>query len=145
MDIDNILPVAKRHLLLANAVVWGAPGIKILVTGIQSYLAIWPSKIIVWLALGTIAVLAGFKWMFSRIVKKYSDRIMAFPSEKKSILAFLPVKGWVLVIFMMCLGISLKFIPGVPTEFFASFYPGLGIALIVAGATFLSNWLQAGK
>lgn len=145
MDIDNILPVAKRHLLLANAVVWGAPGIKILVTGIQSYLAIWPSKIIVWLALGTIAVLAGFKWMFSRIVKKYSDRIIAFPSEKKSILAFLPVKGWVLVIFMMCLGISLKFIPGVPTEFFASFYPGLGIALIVAGATFLSNWLQAGK
>ena len=39
--IDKVLPVAKRHLLLANAVVWGAPGVKILVTGIQSYLAIW--------------------------------------------------------------------------------------------------------
>ncbi len=24
MDIDKILPVAKRHLLLANAIVWGA-------------------------------------------------------------------------------------------------------------------------
>jgi len=145
MNIDNILPVAKRHLLLANAIVWGAPGIKILVTGIQSYIAVWPSKIIIWLALGTIAVLAGFQWMFGRIVKKYSDRIMAFPSEKKSLLAFLPVKGWILVIFMMCLGISLKFIPGVPTEFFASFYPGLGTALIVAGATFLANWLKTGK
>ena len=116
---------------------------KILVTGIQSYIAIWPSKSTPWLALGTVAVLAGFLWMFSRIVRRYSDRILAFPEEKKSILAFLPVRGWILIIFMMCLGISLKFIPGIPTEFFASFYPGLGTALIVAGATFFANWLKA--
>ena len=48
--MKEILPVAKRHLLLANAIVWGAPGIKILLTGIQSYMAIWPSKAIIWLA-----------------------------------------------------------------------------------------------
>lgn len=145
MNSDRFLPVAKRHLLLANAIVWGAPGVKILVTGIQSYLAIWPSRLIVWLALGTIVVLVGFLFMFSRIVERYSARILAFPEKKKSLLAFLPVKGWILVIFMMCLGISLKFIPGVPTEFFASFYPGLGTALIVAGATFLAKWAEAGK
>ena len=145
MELDRILPVAKRHLLLANAVVWGAPGVKILTTGIQSYLALWPSKSIVWLAVGTILVLAGFVWMFNRIVKKYSDRILGFPEAKKSLLAFLPVKGWILIIFMMCLGISLKFIPGVPTEFFASFYCGLGPALIIAAAQFFSKWLEAGK
>ena len=145
MNIDNILPVAKRHLLLANAIVWGAPGVKILVTGIQSYLALWPSKSIVWLALGSVLVLAGFAWMFGRIVKKYSDRILDFPKEKKSVLAFLPVRGWILIIFMMCLGISLKFIPGVPTEFFASFYCGLGPALIAAAALFLSRWVEAGS
>lgn len=135
----------KRHLLLANAIVWGAPGIKILVTGIQSCLAIWPSRSFGWLALGTILVLAGFLWMFGRIVKKYSDRILDFPEDRKSIFAFLPVRGWILVIFMMCLGISLKFMPFVPTEFFASFYPGLGIALVVAGATFLGEWIKAGR
>jgi len=143
MNADSILPVPKRHLLLANAIVWGAPGIKILVTGIESYLHIWPSKSIVWLALGTVAVLAAFNWMFSKFVKKYSDRILAFKEDKKSIFAFLPLKGWIIIIFMMCLGISLKFIPGIPTEFFASFYCGLGPALIVAGATFLAEWLKA--
>jgi Na+/melibiose symporter-like transporter len=143
MSIDKILPVAKRHLLLANTIVWGAPGVKILATGIQSYLAIWPSEHIVWLAIGTVLVLAAFVWMFNRIVKKYSDRIMNFPEPKKSILAFLPVRGWILVIFMMCLGISLKFIPGIPTEFFASFYCGLGPALIAAAAQFLARWLEA--
>lgn len=145
MDIDRILPVAKRHLLLANAIVWGAPGIKILITGVKSYFALWPSKSILWLALGTILVMTGFVWMFSKIVKKYSDRIMDFPQQKKSILAFLPVKGWILVIFMMCLGISLKHIPGVPTEFIASFYCGLGPALVSAAYLFLARWLQAGK
>lgn len=60
MKIDKILPVAKRHLLLANAVVWGAPGVRILVTGIQSYLALWPSGRIVALAIGTVLVLTGF-------------------------------------------------------------------------------------
>lgn len=145
MNIDKILPVARRHLLLANAVVWGAPGVKILVTGIQSYLALWLSKSIPWLAIGTVLVLVGFVWMFNRIVKKYSDRIMAFPEKKKSLLAFLPVRGWILVIFMMGLGISLKHIPGVPTEFFASFYCGLGPALIAAAAQFLAGWVDAGK
>ena len=145
MNIDKILPVAKRHLLLANAIVWGAPGVKILVTGIQSYLALWPSKSIVSLSVGTVLVLAGFVWMFNRIVKKYSDRIMGFPEKRKSILAFLPIRGWILVIFMMCLGISLKHIPGVPTEFFASFYCGLGPALIVAAAQFLDRWIKAGE
>ena len=143
MNAENILQVTKRHLLLANAVVWGAPGVKVLVTGIRSYLAIWPSKHIVWLVLGTICVLAGFNWMFCRIVKRYSNRVLAFPEEKKSILAFLPARGWILVVFMMCLGVSLKFIPGIPAEFFASFYPGLGIALLVAGAMFLAKWTEA--
>lgn len=142
---DSILPVAKRHLLLTNAIIWGAPGIKILLTGIQSYLALWPSRNIIFLALGTVLVLAGFIAMFRKIVKKYSDRIMDFPEEKKSIFAFLSTKGYILIIFMMCLGISLIFIPGVPTEFFASFYCGLGPALIIAAAQFLSRWVEAGK
>ena len=43
MYIDKILPVAKRHLLLANAIVWGAPGIKVLVPGFLACLALSPS------------------------------------------------------------------------------------------------------
>ena len=145
MNSAAIFPVAKRHLLLANVIVWGAPGIKVLTTGIQSYLQLWPSRHIIWLAAGTILVLAGFVWMFRRIVKRYCDRIMGFPEKKKSIFAFLSPKAYVLVIFMMCLGISLKLIPGVPTEFFASFYCGLGPALIAAAARFLARWLKAGS
>ena len=73
-------------------------------------------------------------------------RTLAFRGEeKKSLLAFLPVKGWIMVTFFMCLGIALKHVPGVPTAFLASFYCGLGPALIVAGATFLARWVKEGK
>lgn len=44
---------------------------------------------------------------------------------------------------MMCLGISLKFIPGMPAEFFAGFYPGLGFALSLAGVRYFVSWWQA--
>lgn len=80
--------------------------------------------------------------MFNRIVKRYTDRIRAFPQARKSLFAFLSAKDYVLVSFMICLGIGLKFFPGVPVAFFASFYSGLGIALIIAAALFLAAWLE---
>jgi len=140
---DNILLAEKRHLILANAIVWGAPGVRILVTDIQSYLSLGHTGKLFWLIPVSVLVLAGFVWMFERIVRKYTDRILAFQEKRKSLFAFLSVKGYVLILIMMCLGISLKFIPGGPVEFFASFYCGLGIALAVAAATFLKNWLEA--
>lgn len=38
---------------------------------------------------------------------------------------------------MACLGVSLKFIPGLPAEFIASFYSGLGPMLILAACRFI--------
>ena len=39
--------------------------------------------------------------------------------------------------------ISLKFIPGMPAEFFAGFYPGLGTALAIAGIRYFVSWIEA--
>ena len=44
---------------------------------------------------------------------------------------------------MMGLGISLKFIPGMPSEFFAGFYPSLGAALAIAGLRYFASWIKA--
>lgn len=53
-----------------------------------------------------------------------------------------PLRGWALIIFMLCLGISLKFIPGLPMEFTASFYSGLGPMLLFAAFRFMFNHLK---
>ncbi|MFR8804137.1 MAG: hypothetical protein ACLVGR_06610 [Anaerovoracaceae bacterium] len=71
---------------------------------------------------------------------------MSYPMKPKSqrgILLPLPVSiesiasGWILIVGMACLGVSLKFIPGLPAEFIASFYSGLGPMLILAACRFI--------
>lgn len=57
---------------------------------------------------------------------------------KINLLHTFPVKGWVLLVFMMSLGILLKNIPNIPLEFIASFYSGLGPMLVVSAVRFLS-------
>lgn len=89
-----------------------------------------------WLLLITAGVLAGFYFMFTKIVNRYCSRIAALP-EKTSIFQTFPVRGWILIVFMSCLGIALKFIPGVPLEFTASFYSGLGPMLVLAAVRFI--------
>ena len=91
-----------------------------------------------WLLLVTAAVVSGFYLMFSRIVDRYSARIASLP-RKTSIWQTFPLRGWILVICMTCLGIVLKFIPGIPAAFTASFYSGLGPMLVVAAFRFVLN------
>lgn len=83
-------------------------------------------------------MVAGFFFMFSRIVDRYAARIASLP-ERTSIWQTFPVRGWVLIVCMSCLGIALKLIPGVPGEFTASFYSGLGPMLVYAACRFVSS------
>ncbi len=145
MNTDRILPVNRKHLLLMQVLCWLAPGIKILVTGIQSLMKVnadHPGRVW-WLALIAVAVAVSFSLMFNNFVKRYTERILTFPERKKSLFAFLDLHGYILIFFMMGLGISLKFIPGMPVEFFAGFYPGLGTALSIAGVRYFVSWLNA--
>ena len=86
----------------------------------------------------SISVQAAFYLMFRRIVDRYCDRIAALP-EKVKIWQTFPLRGWILLIFMMSLGIALKHIPGIPSAFTASFYTGLGPMLLFSAGKFMSK------
>lgn len=142
---DRILPVNKKHLLLMQVLCWLGPGIKILITGIQALLQVHrttPERLW-WLCVIAGAVAVCFSLMFNNFVKRYTARILSFPERKKSLFAFFDAHGYILIIFMMGLGISLKFLPFIPVEFFACFYPGLGTALSIAGLRFLFSWFRS--
>ena len=145
MNTDRILPVNKEHLLLMQVLCWLGPGIKIIITGIQAILQVQtdhPQRVW-WLCLIAVAVAICFSLMFNNFIKRYTARILNFPERKKSLFAFFDLRGYIMIIFFMCLGISLKFIPGIPVEFFAGFYPGLGSALSIAGVRYLDCWSKA--
>jgi hypothetical protein len=124
----------KRYLYLIAALIWGIPGLIITIKGFTAYTAI-PFRNMWWLVLITIGVITGFILMFKRIVDRYSALIHDLP-DRTSIWNTFPLRGWILVIGMSCLGIALKFIPSIPVEFTTSFYSGLGPALLFAAFRF---------
>jgi len=113
----------------------GSAGVVIAVKGIQAYLTM-PTERLWWLLLITAFVLVGFYLMFRKAVNKYSARIAGLPRKTTPWQTF-PPGGWILIVGMACLGVSLKFIPGLPAEFIASFYSGLGPMLILAACRFI--------
>ena len=142
---SSFLAVKKEHLLLMQVLCWLAPGIVILTKGIKALIAIsetHPERVW-WLSLTAIVVAILFSLMFNGFINRYTARILQFPERKKNLFAFFDLKGYILIIFMMCLGISLKYLPFVPTDFFACFYPGLGAALAIAGIRYFVNWTKA--
>lgn len=127
----------RKHLYFVAAVIWGIPGITITLKGISAY-RMQPSENIWWLVLITICVLSGFFLMFRKIVNRYCRRIASLP-EKVKIWQTFPTRGWVLLIFMMGLGIALRHIPAIPSAFIASFYSGLGPMLVFSSLRFMAE------
>ena len=131
--------VRKIHLLAVNGLLWLAIGTKIAITGVVRYLGT-PAGKLWWMIPASVAVFAGFYFMFSGVVRKYAERVHALPGPMEPVWKTFGLKGYLIIAFMISLGISLKHIPGIPDPFFAWFYLGLGLGLISAGVRFLIRW-----
>ena len=148
--------VKKIHLLAINGLMWTAIGTKIAITGVSHYIQIVREALpdgaaaphaglskLWWMIPLSVLVFAGFYMMFTGVVRKYSERIHALPGEKQPVYKTFSVKGYLIIAFMISLGIVLKHIPGIPASFFAWFYCGLGPGLLSAGIRFLIRWWKA--
>ena len=79
--------------------------------------------------------------MFSRIVTKHTIRIAGYQG-KQPFWKFFDLKSYLLMVFMMGLGIFLRRSGWLPDFFFAFFYTGLGTALSIAGIRFLVRCIR---
>ena len=107
--------------------------------GLLAYCGLSGAGKILLLSAGSVLVLLFFLFIFAKVTRKFTDRIQSLPGEKNSVLLVMDLKGYILFSFMIALGIVLKSIPCIPEEFFASFYCGLGPALLWASLKFLRN------
>ena len=70
-------------------------------------------------------------------------KIHSLPGPREPIYLTFSLKGYLVIAFMITLGITLRHIPGIPSSFFAWFYLGLGPGLLSAGIRFLIRWRKA--
>lgn len=120
--------VRKVWLKIANGLLWFAAGFNILRIGIK---AAMDNGTLVWL--WCIPVFIAFDLMFSRVIGKNSRRIDGLEGEKAPIWRFMNLRGYLIIAFMMTLGIVLRASGKLPDAFFAFFYTGLGTALAFEG------------
>lgn len=126
--------MTKRYHYFMAGLLWGFPGIMVTLRGMRAY-SIAAITDWWWLMAITVGVLAFFYLIFGKVVTKYIAHIASLPKHSPFWRTF-PGHTWAIIFCMSSLGIALRLISGIPNEFFASFYSGLGPMLIWSGVRF---------
>lgn len=133
------LNVHKHTLILIAGIVWAIAGFNIVRIGLVSY----AGNVTWWRGLLSIAVYAVFQvFIFGKMVKKHTDRILQYEEEQQTFFRFFDTKSYLIMAFMMTLGIGLRVSGVVPSGFIAYFYTGLGASLMTAGVLFIVSCIR---
>lgn len=80
-----------------------------------------------------------FIFVFIKMVKKHITRIMSSSLSEHCIFSFFDLKGYIIMIFMIAGGITLRNAHILNSVYLGTFYLGLGAALLLAGIMFLAS------
>ncbi|HWQ98837.1 MAG TPA: hypothetical protein VN538_12210 [Clostridia bacterium] len=133
------MSVHKQTLILIAGIVWAIAGFNIVRIGLIAY----QGNFTWWRGLLSIAVFTVFQvFIFGKMVKKHTARILQYEDERQNFFRFFDTKSYLIMAFMMTLGIGLRVSGLVPTGFIAYFYTGLGASLLTAGVLFLISYFR---
>jgi hypothetical protein len=133
----HLVTIPKARLLLIAGVVWCAAGAMVSTVGLPLELGLAPSHLIL-VPLSVVIFVAFYVFVFSRLVRKHTRRILARPEDRLPFWQFFNTSSWVLMAVMMGGGMALRLSHLMPEWMIAFFYSGLGLALFLCGVRFLS-------
>lgn len=131
--------VTKQFLLITAGIVWIFAGANILRIGIVTWLDSsqhWLFKV----CEATVVFLLFFIFVFKKLYYKHTQRIEQKKEDKNCPFSFFDVKGWIIMAFMITLGIVVRTLHLLPDTFISVFYTGLSLALIATGILFIRYW-----
>ena len=133
------MKVRRNTLLLIAALVWSAAGFNILRIGLLAYP---PYRTVVNYLLSALVFTVFQVFIFGQLVNKHTARISAYEEELHFFLKFFDVKSFIIMAVMMTGGIWLRSSGVAPDRFIAFFYTGLGLALTLAGASYIARGVR---
>lgn len=135
--LKNIKPgVPKRILFFFAAAVWGFASSRILKIGVNDIISNTSSY---WInfAIGIFGFYFFFKYVFYKMYKKHTKRIIKSEIEKPCIFSFFDLKGFGIMAFMIICGGALRRSHIIPSLYMSTFYISLGLSLLSAAVSFL--------
>lgn len=129
----------KRSLLLIAGFVWMFAGGMVSKLGFE---VLFTSSIhpFISLIVATITFYIFFNFIFIKLVKKHKNRIYEKEQDKLCLFSFFDVKSYIIMIFMMGLGITIRSINSINPLCWAAVYIGIGLALFSSGVAFIIEW-----
>jgi len=134
--------IKKENLLLIAAFVWFTAGFILLLRGLMSYNAPFVTlfgKLLIGIPAGSLF----YFFMFRKIVKKHTQRILSMTGEYQKMYRFFNKRSYILMFSMTTLGITIRLLGIVPIQFLSVFYVIMGIPLIFSGSQFVVNRLSS--
>ena len=134
-----IIKVKKYYLLLIAFFVWSIAGFNVAIIGFNLY-----SKYlnIFNFVLSFIIFFIFQQFIFYRMVQKHTNRIINYEEENQYFFKFFDIKSFLIMFFMIALGVSIRKFNLAPEKFIAIFYSGLGTALFLSGVLFGYNFFK---
>jgi ABC-type Na+ efflux pump permease subunit len=132
----RMFKVPTKSLLLIGGWVWVAAGLNITLIGFDAVAGKWA----LWMLGAMLLVFIFFLLMFLHIIGKHFKRIQGYAEPRTNLFKFFDAPAYLIMLFMMTLGISLRLSGRVPAAWIAFFYTGLGTALVLAGFKQLYNY-----
>lgn len=133
------MKVKKVTLLAIASVVWLIAGLNILKIGVSAYQGHW----MLINGLLSMLVFALFQWrVFGPLVVKHTQRILKSREDKLAFWKFFDGPSFLIMFFMMGMGISIRHFALLPEGVIAWFYTGLGASLALAGVGFARQFFH---
>ena len=133
--------IKKQPLIAVAGIVWLLAGLNVAILGVRAAIDMRGVAAIIFLALagGATAIFCAFHPMFSKLVKKNAQRIADLEGERHHVVRFFDRKSYIMMAIMMSFGIGMRAAGLFPDWFIAFFYTGLGLALTLAGVSYIAR------
>lgn len=136
--LERFTPSVKRHwLFLIAGVLWGAVGVMLCSRAVGWLAPESTGHALLFALIGIAAGAAIYRFKFSKLAEKNIKRIDHL-RERESILAFQAAWTYVLIAFMMGLGIALRH-SAIPKDYLAVLYTGIGLGMLLASLRYYAH------
>jgi len=132
-----MLKIPTKALILVAALVWFAAGAAVTSVGVTAASQPWT------LVMGAVffGVLVAFFILFLMIARKQIRRITGYTEELTELFKFFDAQSYIIMAVMIFLGTALRISLLIPDTAIASFYSGLGMALIASSIYYLVTFI----
>ena len=131
--------VNRQVLLITAGIVWIVAGANILRIGIVTWLndsQYWLFKV----GEATVVFLLFLSLSSESSTTNTLAGLSKRKNEKNCPFSFFDAKGWIVMCFMIAMGITIRTLHLLPDTFISVFYTGLSLALMFTGTLFIRYW-----